>query len=132
MTAFDWTDERVERMLSRWHQGYSAGAIAEKEFGFACSRNAVIGKLSRMGLKRALTARGVAAAPIVRLYRQHNPKLSEPKRKRKRRSKPQKTAAKWSDGVRMPKFQPEPITIIEDQDIPIRQRRTLLQFNSGT
>lgn len=43
-----WTDERVQTMRARWAEGKSAGEIA-RELG-GVSRNAVIGKLHRLGI----------------------------------------------------------------------------------
>lgn len=45
-----WTDDRVERLKLLLRQGMSASAIAER-LGGGMSRNAVIGKVHRMGLK---------------------------------------------------------------------------------
>lgn len=45
-----WTGERTERLTKLWHAGLSASQIA-KELG-GTSRNAVIGKCSRLGLIR--------------------------------------------------------------------------------
>lgn len=52
-----WTDERVELIKRLWADGLAAGAIANK---LACgaSRNAVIGKLHRLGLRRGQPAGG--------------------------------------------------------------------------
>jgi RNA polymerase primary sigma factor len=47
-TLTPWTDERVERLKRLWGTGMSANEIAKKLGG--TSRNAVIGKLSRLGL----------------------------------------------------------------------------------
>ena len=43
-----WTDERVETLKSMWTEGKSASQIA-KELG-GVTRNAVIGKVHRLGL----------------------------------------------------------------------------------
>ncbi len=43
-----WTDERVELLTKMWNEGQSASAIA-KELG-GVTRNAVIGKVHRLGL----------------------------------------------------------------------------------
>jgi GcrA cell cycle regulator len=43
-----WTDERVELLKKMWNEGHSASAIA-KELG-GVTRNAVIGKVHRLGL----------------------------------------------------------------------------------
>lgn len=44
-----WTDERVEALKAMWADGKSASQIA-KELGGGVSRNAVIGKVHRLGL----------------------------------------------------------------------------------
>ena len=43
-----WTDERVELLKKMWNEGHSASTIA-KELG-GVTRNAVIGKVHRLGL----------------------------------------------------------------------------------
>ena len=45
--SFDWTPERVEQLFEMWKAGHSAAYVA-KAMGLP-SRNAVIGKWSRMG-----------------------------------------------------------------------------------
>ena len=44
-----WSDEQSETVAKLWIDGWSAGQIAER---FNLSRNAVIGKVHRLGLKR--------------------------------------------------------------------------------
>jgi GcrA cell cycle regulator len=57
-----WTDERVETLKKMWAEGQSASQIA-KELG-SVTRNAVIGKVHRLGLSnRAGTGPVVGAAP---------------------------------------------------------------------
>lgn len=46
-----WTPERLEFAKERWLKGWSATQIA-KELGEGISRNAVIGKIHRLGIKR--------------------------------------------------------------------------------
>jgi GcrA cell cycle regulator len=48
MSEMSWTDERVETLKSMWSDGKSASQIA-KELG-GVTRNAVIGKVHRLGL----------------------------------------------------------------------------------
>jgi GcrA cell cycle regulator len=43
-----WTDDRVEQLKARWADGESASQIARQLTGV--TRNAVLGKLSRLGL----------------------------------------------------------------------------------
>ncbi len=68
-----WTDERIEKLTKMWEGGSTASQIAD-ELG-AVSRNAVIGKAHRLGLKsrpspvkanEAKVERKVDAAPEVR------------------------------------------------------------------
>ncbi|GHF12921.1 global cell cycle regulator GcrA-like protein [Kordiimonas sediminis] len=45
-----WTDERIEKLKELWDSGLSASQIA-KELAEGVTRNAVIGKAHRLGLK---------------------------------------------------------------------------------
>jgi GcrA cell cycle regulator len=51
--AMSWTDERVETLKKMWNDGQSASQIA-KELG-GVTRNAVIGKVHRLGLSNRST-----------------------------------------------------------------------------
>lgn len=55
-----WTDERVELLKKMWGEGQSASQIA-KELG-GVTRNAVIGKVHRLGLSNRAGASGAAKA----------------------------------------------------------------------
>lgn len=56
-----WTDERVEKLKTMWGEGQSASQIAKALGGV--TRNAVIGKVHRLGLSnRATGAKSAAAA----------------------------------------------------------------------
>ncbi|PWB83529.1 MAG: GcrA cell cycle regulator [Methylocystaceae bacterium] len=58
-----WTDERVELLRKLWNEGLSASQVAA-EIGAGITRNAVIGKIHRLGLsQRAKTP--IAARPRV-------------------------------------------------------------------
>ena len=48
--GFTWTDDAVEKLKTLVAEGLSAGLIV-REFGSNCSRNAIIGKAFRIGLK---------------------------------------------------------------------------------
>ncbi len=54
-----WTDERVETLKKMWGEGQSASQIA-KELG-GVTRNAVIGKVHRLGLSNRATGPATAA-----------------------------------------------------------------------
>jgi len=70
-----WTDERVDQLKSLWTEGLSASQIA-RVLGAGVTRNAVIGKVHRLGLAgRAVSVRSdrsrVPSAP--RMPRIHLP-----------------------------------------------------------
>ena len=68
---FDWTDERVEITKTLWKEGKSASQIAKYLGG--PTRNAVIGKMHRLGLSgRATTSRTKSHTP-----RRHPPYTSK-------------------------------------------------------
>lgn len=76
-----WTDERVELLKKMWGEGQSASQIA-KELG-GVTRNAVIGKVHRLGLSnRATTAAKpdakAKAAPKTEPKPKATPRSSEP------------------------------------------------------
>ncbi|MGR3485024.1 MAG: GcrA family cell cycle regulator [Paracoccaceae bacterium] len=56
-----WTDDRVETLKKMWGEGQSASTIA-KELG-GVTRNAVIGKVHRLGLSNRATAAEAASPP---------------------------------------------------------------------
>ena len=57
-----WTDERVETLKKMWGEGQSASQIA-KELG-SVTRNAVIGKVHRLGLSNRVGTGPVVPAPV--------------------------------------------------------------------
>ncbi|OZB20338.1 MAG: GcrA cell cycle regulator [Rhodobacterales bacterium 34-62-10] len=73
-----WTDERVELLKKMWGEGQSASQIA-KELG-GVTRNAVIGKVHRLGLSnRAGAAPAPAAAPAAAPKPEAKPKAAPAK-----------------------------------------------------
>ncbi|MEM1315530.1 MAG: GcrA family cell cycle regulator, partial [Pseudomonadota bacterium] len=59
-----WTDERVETLKTMWSEGKSASQIAKTLGGV--TRNAVIGKVHRLGLSnRAAAPKPAAAKPAA-------------------------------------------------------------------
>ena len=75
-----WTDERVELLKKMWTEGQSASQIA-KELG-GVTRNAVIGKVHRLGLSnRAGSA--AAPAPEKKTAKSGSTAKSEPKKSTK-------------------------------------------------
>ncbi len=57
MAGFNWTSGSIDRMRTLWLAGQSAAQVAAR---LGCTRNAVIGRVNRMGLVR--TASPLAAA----------------------------------------------------------------------
>lgn len=66
MTSAIWTNERVERLKQLWADGLSASQVAA-ELGHV-SRNAVIGKVHRLGLPGRKTAQ--PGSPVTKAARQ--------------------------------------------------------------
>ncbi|MCK4862393.1 MAG: GcrA cell cycle regulator, partial [Rhodobacteraceae bacterium] len=74
-----WTDERVATLTKMWGEGNSASQIA-KELG-GVTRNAVIGKVHRLGLSnRATTTKAKAAPKAVKEAPKTKAKPKEPVR----------------------------------------------------
>ncbi|MBW4709619.1 GcrA cell cycle regulator [Roseobacter sp. YSTF-M11] len=78
-----WTDDRVELLKKMWGEGQSASQIA-KELG-GVTRNAVIGKVHRLGLSNRATASATAkpepkakATPKTEAKPKPAPKAAEP------------------------------------------------------
>ncbi|GLT09320.1 GcrA family cell cycle regulator [Sulfitobacter sp. PR48] len=67
-----WTDERVETLKKMWGEGQSASQIA-KELG-GVTRNAVIGKVHRLGLSNRATSGAAAAKPETKPKPEAKPK----------------------------------------------------------
>lgn len=73
-----WTDERVETLKRMWGEGQSASAIA-KELG-GVTRNAVIGKVHRLGLSnRNEEAEAAPAAPAEPVEKKAEKRPAAPK-----------------------------------------------------
>ncbi|PID36188.1 MAG: GcrA cell cycle regulator [Rhodobacterales bacterium] len=79
-----WTDERVETLKKMWTEGQSASQIA-KELG-GVTRNAVIGKVHRLGLSNRATGGAKPAA-------KERPAAAKPKAKAPAAKKAAKPAA---------------------------------------
>jgi GcrA cell cycle regulator len=113
-----WTDERVELLKKLWSDGLSASQIAAELGGI--TRNAVIGKVHRLGLSGRAKSPSSAAPRPRRSRPSHLMRVSRP-------SMRGNTALAYAYDVEAD-AEPEPIENI----IPIGQRRTLLQLNEDT
>ena len=114
-----WTDERVETLKKLWTDGLSASQIAAELGGI--TRNAVIGKVHRLGLSgRAKTP--AVAAPRPRKPRQpaHMLRVARP-------------VVRGNTALAQAfELDVEPESEIVDNVIPIGQRRNLLELSEDT
>jgi GcrA cell cycle regulator len=113
-----WNEERVETLKRLWAEGLSASHIATELGGI--TRNAVIGKVHRLGLS------GRAKSPSSSAPRQRKPRSAS----MLRISRPSirgNTALAHAYDLEA-EFEPEPI----DNVIPLGQRRTLLELTEQT
>ncbi len=72
-----WTDERVETLKKLWQEGHSASQIAKQLGGV--TRNAVIGKVHRLGLS-GRAAPSQPTRPLYKPSRAARPAVSQPER----------------------------------------------------
>jgi GcrA cell cycle regulator len=115
-----WTSERIKLLKRCFHAGLSCGQIA-REIGV--TRNAVIGKMSRVGLSRPkdLIGRQLEQRRAARLARPKTPSTWRPKRPRLN------SFAQHEVLMAFPRAQPPA------EDIPIYNGRgcTLLELSQG-
>ncbi|WP_072396366.1 GcrA family cell cycle regulator [Hyphomicrobium sp. CS1GBMeth3] len=111
-----WNDERVELLKKLWSEGLSASQIAGRLGGV--TRNAVIGKVHRLGLSgRATTSR----------MKSHRPRARAATTARARMQQKPRFAQQGNPALRA-LYQPEaePFTpSVEELVIPLKERRTI-------
>src|ERR1700732_5157754 len=119
MTVLTWSDDRVEQLKKLWEGGLSASQIAA-ELGNV-TRNAVIGKVHRLGLSGRAKSPS-SAAPRQRKARpaQHMMRVSRPVSRGN-------TALAHAFDVEM---EPDPVAF--DNVVPMSQRLSLLELNEAT
>jgi GcrA cell cycle regulator len=119
MTVMGWTDDRVEQLKKLWEAGLSASQIAA-ELG-NITRNAVIGKVHRLGLSGRAKSPS-SAAPRQRKARpaQHMMRISRPMSRGN-------TALAHAFEV---EAEPDPIAF--DNVVPLSQRLSLLELTEAT
>jgi GcrA cell cycle regulator len=132
-----WTEERVELLKKLWMEGLSASQIAAM-LGEGVTRNAVIGKVHRLKLsgraKPASTTPRVRSAtrPTGRRSSSHSGRSSiGMSRPRTMGAAPMigATALKASEEYETEAYQ---LPQVEELDIPMEQRLSLLQLNEHT
>lgn len=73
-----WNDERVELLRKLWNEGLSASQVAA-ELGGGISRNAVIGKIHRLGLAERAKAPSAPRPRVAKAARSQAPaRISSP------------------------------------------------------
>ena len=105
-----WTDERVELLKKLWADGLSASQIAAELGGI--TRNAVIGKVHRLGLSG----------------RAKSPSSSSPRPRKARSSGMMRISRPTIRGNTALAYDYEP----ELMEIPVEQRKSLLQLTEKT
>ena len=118
-----WTDERVELLRKLWSEGLSASQVAA-ELGAGITRNAVIGKIHRLGLaERAKSA--VSTRPrVAKVTRQ----VSQTRNA---------VAVPASIGNVALDYAPQPLVVArarpeEEVVIPMSERVTLMELREST
>src|SRR5207248_10990913 len=119
MTVLTWSDDRVEQLKKLWESGLSASQIAA-ELG-SVTRNAVIGKVHRLGLSgRAKSPSSAAPRQLKARPAQHMMRVPRPVSRGN-------TALAHAFEVEL-----EPDPIAYDNVVPISQRLSLLELNEAT
>jgi GcrA cell cycle regulator len=115
-----WTDDRVELLKKLWSEGHSASQIAAELGGI--TRNAVIGKVHRLGLS------GRAKAPSSAAPRQRKPRAPTHVFRTMRAAMRGNTAiATQALSAYEVELEPEPELV--ENIIPLGQRCSLLELN---
>jgi GcrA cell cycle regulator len=119
MTALTWSDDRVEQLRKLWEGGLSASQIAA-ELGNV-TRNAVIGKVHRLGLSgRAKSPSSAAPRPRKARAPQHMMRVVRPVSRGN-------TALAQAFDIEL-----EPDPIAYDNVVPMSQRLSLLELSEAT
>ena len=118
----NWTDERVELLKKLWSDGLSASQIAAELGGV--TRNAVIGKVHRLGLS------GRAKAPSSSVPRVRKSRPQSPMMRVSRPASRGNTALARQTYVAYD-LEPELIAEPLENIIPIGQRCTLLELSDS-
>jgi GcrA cell cycle regulator len=119
MTVLTWSDDRVEQLKKLWESGLSASQIAA-ELGNV-TRNAVIGKVHRLGLS------GRAKTPSTAAPRQRKARPAQHMMRVSRSVSRGNTALAHAFEVEL---EVDPIAF--DNVVPMSQRLSLLELNEAT
>lgn len=115
MTILTWSDDRVEQLKKLWDAGLSASEIAG-ELG-NITRNAVIGKVHRLGLS------GRAKSPSSAAPRRRKTRPTQVVMRTTRASQALASASEVE-------LEPDPIAY--DNVVPMSQRQSLMELSEST
>jgi GcrA cell cycle regulator len=117
-----WTDERVEHLKKLWSEGLSASQIAAELGGI--TRNAVIGKVHRLGLSgRAKTPSSAAPRPRKPRAPSHVLRMARPAMRG--------NTALARHALAVYELEPEPEPEPLENIVPIGQRCSLLELSDA-
>ena len=123
-----WTDERVELLKKLWSEGLSASQIAS-ELG-EVTRNAVIGKVHRLGLSgRTKAATPAPARPRTEVKRPDRPEATRPQRPA---TIGNTALAQDLDEAPEEAPAPAPAPAAQDNVVPMGQRCTIMNLTEST
>lgn len=129
-----WTDERVELLRRLWLEGLSASQIAG-ELGNGITRNAVIGKVHRLGLSGRVKAQ---IAPSTRLrLRQHEQPQELHEQLQQQRPVAARSGGTIVHGNTALALKSEPVEfinpkpVVESLVIPISERVTIMELKES-
>ncbi len=119
-----WTDERVELLRKLWMDGHSASQIAA-ELANGITRNAVIGKVHRLGLSGRVKCAPPSSTPRPRPAAQRPQRLATPR-----------PAAPIVRGATALALQPAQFVAaaqrpVDDVVVPISERVTIMELREG-
>jgi len=122
--TWTWTDERVELLKKLWSDGLSASQIAG-EFG-GITRNAVIGKVHRLGLS------GRAKSATAGVPRPRKPRPAAQFTRPAARPVARGNTALATHALPFIEVEAEPEPELVDNIVPMGQRCTILQLTEAT
>ena len=121
-----WTDERVELLAKLWTEGLSASQIAA-ELGGSVSRNAVLGKIHRLGLADRGKAQAAAAPRTRKPIRRADPAAVDEPVMVEDNDAPRSTAT----AAPQPAIGPEVVRLHDDVVVPLSERVTIMELRES-
>jgi GcrA cell cycle regulator len=119
-----WTDERVELLRKLWVEGFSASKIAA-QLANGITRNAVIGKVHRLGLS------GRVKAPIASQPRQRSKPSQSPHRLTAPRSSGPMVRGNNALAYAHQPFEAPLVQFVEEVVVPMSERVTITELKEA-